>query len=186
MSEPTAVEPSPAAANAATPAATSATAPRTGARASSPDAAAPALFEEANVSVSTTRIVVYGAPFALQGTRGIRLFQDRPHGRFAVPILIAGILLGAYGIVMHLSPAIALAVMLIVVSYLTYRFQTMRHRVLLVRDTGETEVLASSSLPFAQRVKAALDQAIAAPASPASPIASAASPSAPSAAAPTA
>ncbi|MCY0387801.1 DUF6232 family protein [Robbsia sp. Bb-Pol-6] len=118
-------------------------------------------FEEANVTVSTARIVVYGTPFPLKDARSVRVFVDQPHRRFAVPILVVAILVAIYGIVIRSSPTIAIGVMLAVVSYLTWKFQTMRHRVLVVRDAGETEVLATSDLGFAKRVAAALEQAVA-------------------------
>jgi len=122
--------------------------------------AEPALFDEANVSVSVSRIVAYGTPFPLKDAHSVRLFVDAPHVRFAIPILIAGLLLGAYGIFVRSSPYMALGFMLAVVSYLTYRFQTMRHRLFLIRDSGETEVLVGSDLPFVRRVKAALELAL--------------------------
>ena len=123
-------------------------------------AAEPLLFDEASVTVSATRIVAYGTPFPLKDARSVRLVIDAPHFRFAIPILIAGLLLGAYGIVVRSSPLIALGFMLAVVSYLTYRFQTMRHRVFLQRESGDTEVLVGSKLPFVERVKAALEAAL--------------------------
>jgi len=142
-----------------TPSATSAT-PR---RVANAAPAEPSLFDEASVTVSATRIVAYGTPFPLKDARSVRLFVDAPHVRFAIPILIAGLLLGAYGIFVRSSPLIALGFMLSVVSYLTYRFQTMRHRLFLIRDSGETEVLVGSNLPFVQRVKAALESALTSP-----------------------
>ncbi|MGI4985540.1 MAG: DUF6232 family protein [Janthinobacterium lividum] len=123
--------------------------------------AVPPFFEEANVSVSTARVVVYGTPSALQGARAVRVFVDQPHRRFAVPILIIGILVAVYGSVVRSSPTIAIGVMLAAVSYLTWKFQTMRHRVLVAREAGETEVLATADLAFAKRVAAAIEQAIA-------------------------
>jgi len=129
-------------------------------RAANAAPAEPALFDEANVSVSMSRIVAYGTPFPLKDARSVRLFVDAPHVRFAIPILIAGLLLGAYGIFVRASPFIAIGFMLAAVSYLTYRFQTMRHRLFLIRDSGETEVLVGSNLLFVQRVKAALELAL--------------------------
>lgn len=125
-----------------------------------PDAVPP-FFDEAGVSVSTTRIVVYGTAFPLKETTGVRFFTDRPHIRFAVPILVIGVLLLIYGGFVRSSPMMAVGVMLGAVSYLTYKFQTMRHRIFALRPTGETEVLVSSDLAFAHRVEAALKQALA-------------------------
>lgn len=124
--------------------------------------ALPALFDEAGVTVTTARIVAYGQAAPLKDAGSVRLFVDHRHLRFAIPILIAGLALGGYGIAISSAPAIALAFMLIVVSYLTWRFQTLRHRLYLVRSTGETEVLANSDVAFTGRVKAALEQALAA------------------------
>lgn len=123
--------------------------------------AVPPFFEEANVSVSTARVLVYGTPFPLKDGRSVRVFVDKPHRRFAVPILVIGILAAVYGIAIRSSPTIAIGVMLAAVSYLTWKFQTMRHRVLVVREAGEAEVLATSDLGFAKRVAAAIEQAIA-------------------------
>ncbi|MGI4856306.1 MAG: DUF6232 family protein [Janthinobacterium lividum] len=121
----------------------------------------PPFFVEANVSVSTARVVVYGTPFPLKDARSVRVFVDQPHRRFALSILIIGIVLAVYGIVVRSSPTIAVGVMLAAVSYLTWKFQTMRHRVLVVREAGETEVLATADLGFAKRVAAAVEQAVA-------------------------
>lgn len=125
-------------------------------------AAAPALFDEDGITITPSRIVVFGTPFPFKDAIGVRLFIDQRHKTIAVSVLVIGLLVSLYGVVISSSPAIALGVMLIVVSYLTWRFQTMRHRVYLVRASGDTEVLAVSNLPLARRVEQALDAALAA------------------------
>ncbi len=145
----------------------SAPAPRHAAPASGPRGraaldTAPPFFQENDVSVSATRIVAYGTPAVLTGATSVRLVVDRRHVRFAIPILIAGIAFGVYATLYGNAPASVMAVMLVVVSYLTYRFQNLRHRLFLSRDTGtEEDVFASGDLAFTERVKVAIEHAIA-------------------------
>lgn len=138
------------------------TPPAPGPRGRAPVDTTPPFFQEGEVSVSTTRIVAYGTPASLVGVKSVRLFVDKPHLRFAIIILLAGIGVGAYGAVIRNSPACALGVMLAVVSYLTYRFQNMRHKLFVTRETGpEAEIFVAGNLDFTHRVLAAVEQALA-------------------------
>ena len=134
----------------------------------------PPFFEESDVSVSTTRIVAYGTPAPLTGVKSTRLFVDTRHLKFAIIILVAGICFGVFAAMKHNTPVGALGFMLVVVSYLAYRFQNFRHRLYVTRETGpEAEVFVTGDLDFAHRVQAAVEQAITTPA-PARPAAAAA------------
>jgi hypothetical protein len=146
------------------------TPPAPGARSRAAVDTSPPFFEENEVSVSITRIVAYGTPASLSGVETTRLFVDTRHLKFAILILIAGICFGIFAALNHNTPVGALGFMLVVVSYLAYRFQNFRHRLYVTRETGaEAEVFVTGDLDFARRVHAAVDQALAQQAATAAP-----------------
>lgn len=120
-------------------------------------ATAPApLFDESGVTISASRIVTFGQPFPLKDATAARLAEDHPHLMIAIPVAIIGLLVGIYGGFAHSSPTMVIGFMVIVVGFLAWRFQSLRHRVFLVRESGDTEVLSVSDLGFAERVRHAL------------------------------
>jgi len=117
-------------------------------------------FNERGVMITRNGLSAGGQVFALRDIQDVRVVIIRKNKAFPAAISILGAAVGAVGALYRSGAALGLGVMLVVVGGLAWRWQDVRHQLVVKTPQGEREAVSSPDLDFLARVEQAVRAAL--------------------------
>jgi hypothetical protein len=109
-------------------------------------------FNERGVTVTRNGLSAAGQSFALRDILGVEVVTIQKDKVMPASISLVGAATAAAGAVYSSSAALVVGVMLVVVGYLTWKWQDVTYRLIIDTAAGKHEALSSVDLDFVDRV----------------------------------